>query len=1052
MKKKLVPILVISSLFALSSLTGCSKEEIAGVKSNLQEQIDEIKTQIEELQAQIATLRSEMNTSIAGVEEEFTQKINALNTEISELENELNALKTKHDQDKAALQSEYQTKVNELTDTLNSNVASLQDQVNSGKAALEALTAKHNEDVAALQADYNQKINALSESELEARNALKTELESSISEVDSKYEAQVALLNEAIASNTNAITLLTTKHNEDKAAIEADYNQKLNALAEQDAAARAALKAELEESISQLDSDFDAQIATLQGSINDNASSITSLTNKHDQDKAALEADYNQKISDLEEEDAAARQELEEELTKAIDDLNEEYQKAVEDLQSSIDANKEAIVILTNKLTKDIAAVTADYNAQIKNLAESEQEARAKLQEEFQKAIEDLNGEFSTAILALQDAINANTNAITALVNKHNEDKAALEEDYNSKIAAQEETDLAARNALKSELETQINNLDEEFQNKVLELQTGISDNLAAIATLTETHNNDILNLVNDYNKQISDLADSEQAAREKLAQDFENDLGNLAVYFEATAQNLESSIAANTQAINDLVEQFATDKAALEADYNEKISDLDTKYTQEVASINNQISALQTSVTNLTSEMNQQISNIQADYNEKINALTGRVTDLEQVEYHTVTFDVEGYSVPSQVVKHGEKATRPIVPDAPGYYYEDDWYIYNEDESLREPWYFYSATVTEDITLHLLRFPYSYEIRLNENYPGGTLYTKDGLVYSGEDFTCPVPYYDAQHVFEGWYYGDRQVTDASGNSVIKYDFAGDVILMAKWGSGHDGLTAETAFTVDEALAFMSSYSVGDWSDQEYYVTGTFATGTTYNPTHQCFTGYTVDHMSANTDPFKVYNAALDSSIENKYGADGCLDGATFIVHGYLTLYADATTTAYEVAYDKDKSTPVIVYLDGATEKEEDTPPAGYTYATLSPGENSYYDNYVNGTQAVKCGTSSKAGSVSFTVKEGATELVFYAGAWKGTSGTDLDLSILKGETLFNTVSLQAVEQFSGSSKSFTLDDVEIYKFTVDLGDIDEDTTITLTMGKRFIVWNVMYK
>ena len=778
MRKKVLPIAILSSIFALSTLTGCSKDEIASVKKDLETQIQEIQDQISELQNQIDNLKEEMNTSINETKEEFNKQIEALAKDIESLENELKELKAKHDQDKLALQQDYESKI----------------------AAL-----------------------------------------------DSEFNKQVAALQNSINQNSQAIVDLATKLASDKAELEADYNNKIQELAQLDQEARDALNTQLTNQINTLTETFNAALATLQSAIATNNEAITALTNKHNQDKAALEEDYKARIAALAESEQAARVALEEELNQNLNELDEKYAEEVEALQNDINANAEDIEKLTAKLESDKLELQADYNQKIKSLGESEQAAREALEELFKK---------------------------------------------------------------------EMKALDEKYEKELADLQDKIEKNTAEIANLSSKHAQDIENVINDYSRLIKEQEEFDAAARQKLEEELSVRINTLNKNFAAEVASLRTAIVENTQAINDLTSKHNADKAAIEADYNKKIKDLDDKYLEEVTNIYSQISALQTSITNLTNEMNAQIANIQADYQSQINSLTGRVSTLENVPTHTVKFEVDGLEIPDQLVKHGEKATRPELPEQAGYYYDSDWYIYNENETYAEPWYFYSASVTEDITLSMLRFPESYEVTLDENYPEGSTYVKPGLVYTGELFTCPVPSY-AEHSFQGWYYGDVQITDSQGSSIVPYTFADNVTLVAHWELVHDGQSIETAYTVEEVLDVMADYTVGQWSETEVYVQGTFAVGTTYNTTHSSFSGFTVDHDALAEKQFQVYSAVLDSSIENEYGADGCLDGASFVVRGYLNLYQYSSGVKYEVAYDKNKSSPVILVLEGATKKED---------------------------------------------------------------------------------------------------------------------------------------
>ncbi len=175
--------------------------------------------------------------------------------------------------------------------------------------------------------------------------------------------------------------------------------------------------------------------------------------------------------------------------------------------------------------------------------------------------------------------------------------------------------------------------------------------------------------------------------------------------------------------------------------------------------------------------------------------------------------------------------------------------------------------------------------------------------------------------------------------------------------------------------------------------------------------------------------------------------GATVTVGGKLQNYYNQSKDTHTYEF----TSPVLLAVDegqGGGGGGGDVP-AGYTAVTATPGANSWNDNSVNGKVAVKCGTSSKAGSASFTLPAGATELVFYAGAWKGT--TDCSLSVLQGETEIGPVTILATDTFTGSEKAFTLENEENFKVTITV-TVEAEATFTLSMAKRFLVWNIMYK
>ena len=618
---------------------------------------------------------------------------------------------------------------------------------------------------------------------------------------------------------------------------------------------------------------------------------ISSLTGCTKDQIAAINSDLKDiqaQIDELNEKITALRNDMD----SGILEVRNEFQGKIDSANGEIETLKSSLNALSNKHDQDKSSIESDYNSKLSTLESI----------------------FTTKTTSLQNNIDSNLSLINQLTQKHDEDVASITSDYNDKITAL----TAAIDALEADYNSKLKALDEKYEADVNALEVEDEELEAAIAELTTKHNQDVAMLVSDYEAKI---AAQDVTTRESLTTSFNNSLSALNQQFTQQVTALQTSINENAQELSTFIEQYNIDKTATKADYETKISNLDSAYQLEVASINSQIATLQTNITTLTNQMNQQITEIQNDFTTQINDLTGRVSALEEVQYHTVSFEVNGgyeIDIPDQIVKHGEKATRPYLVEDPGYTYDPMWYV--DDGHYTEPWLFMSGAVTQDMTLTTNIDANCYQITLNDNYPGSIDYTKPGLVYSGQHFTCPVPTY-AGHIFEGWFYGEIQVTDELGQSLEPFAFASEITLLASWEAVHDGQTMETAFTVEEVLDYMSDYSVGQWSDEELYIRGTFAAGTTYNTKHSSFSGYAVDHYLGSEKPFQVYSAALANHIENKYGADGCLDGAEFIVRGYVTLFQGSDSKIkYEVAFDSGKSTPEIVYLSGATEKDDSDP------------------------------------------------------------------------------------------------------------------------------------
>lgn len=176
--------------------------------------------------------------------------------------------------------------------------------------------------------------------------------------------------------------------------------------------------------------------------------------------------------------------------------------------------------------------------------------------------------------------------------------------------------------------------------------------------------------------------------------------------------------------------------------------------------------------------------------------------------------------------------------------------------------------------------------------------------------------------------------------------------------TSHSGLNASDAFTVEELISFMSSYSSNQISDREYFVTGVLG-DSSYNSQYKQYTAYFQNHMKADAKPVEIYSAVLDSSITADYTASNAMAGATVVVKGYLELYTNQDgKNIYELPYLKaelspsgSKYNPTILSITGGN-------PGG---GSSTGGDTSDSSNGVAGTNASLTGTvPSNAQTVSF--------------------------------------------------------------------------------------------
>ena len=232
---------------------------------------------------------------------------------------------------------------------------------------------------------------------------------------------------------------------------------------------------------------------------------------------------------------------------------------------------------------------------------------------------------------------------------------------------------------------------------------------------------------------------------------------------------------------------QFLSEKAALQLDYNTKITNLQTTYENKVLELETAIAEKGSAISTLESEMNAAILSLENDYNTKINELVERVSGLEQVTYHTVTFDTGdgGSYIAPVLVEHGEKVRKPANPTRDGYTFVDWTYE-------GERWVFFGYVVTEDITLtadwDVTRYSATFKndngALLDYQYP---VYYGDTLTYQGETPVKPNPVSGYVYTFTGW---DKDLI-VTGDMEFIAQYSSEPVPQVQWY--HYSMTEPTA-------------------------------------------------------------------------------------------------------------------------------------------------------------------------------------------------------------------------------------------------------------------
>lgn len=306
---------------------------------------------------------------------------------------------------------------------------------------------------------------------------------------------------------------------------------------------------------------------------------------------------------------------------------------------------------------------------------------------------------------------------------------------------------------LKKEMADADQAIKSEYDGKILELNNKIAELNQQLIDISNKHDTDKKALKDDYEAQLATLASSSQSERDKLEQD-----------------------------------------------YNAKIDNLKTTYEAKVAEIESSIAACKSSIDTLRSEMNAALLANQNDYNAKINALTDRVAVLETETYHTVTFDTGlGSHVENQLIKHGEKATKPVDPTRPGFTFEG--WTYNGN-----PWVFYGYVVSEDMTLTANWEYIDYTVTF-KNDDGTVLETQtpvhygDSVTYHGDIPVKPNPVDHYIYTFDGW---DADLANITGDTVATAQYTAEYApYTANFYDDEDNLLYSTFVREGETASYV---------------------------------------------------------------------------------------------------------------------------------------------------------------------------------------------------------------------------------------------------------
>ncbi len=411
------------------------------------------------------------------------------------------------------------------------------------------------------------------------------------------------------------------------------------------------------------------------------------------------------------------------------------------------------IASMATDIQSQITDLQSDVDALKKEVDDLKKQI-ADLEKEMDDSIAEVEADFSTKIKATEDNISSMQKDINDLTAKLEADKKALTDDYNEKITNLKNTHDADIAAIRTDYDNQL-------------------------ITLKNNYDSQLASLEADYKAQIIATKEEYDAKLAALETDYKNKINAAKDEFDTKIANFKS----------DYDSQLAT----LTNDYNTKINNFQATYQTKVAEIEGSIATERARITALESEMANQVTAIQNDYNGKINSLTGRVAELEKIQYHTVSFDTKGGNdIDSVVVIHGDKVKKPVDPTKVGSTFKGWSY-------LDDPWYFSGYSVTEDMTLTANWEQINYTATF-KNDDGSVLKTLENVHY-GDNLTYPgsTPIkanQDAHYAysFAGW---DKDLT-VTGDMVFNAQYDSEYLPYQEKYLGTDGSVIFSRYVKEE--------------------------------------------------------------------------------------------------------------------------------------------------------------------------------------------------------------------------------------------------------------
>lgn len=292
-----------ASVLGIGALTGCTKDDIA----DLQSQVTSLQEELNDLKAQIKALQEQMASDIQAAKDDYNAKIDAAKAQIADNQEKIEKLNQALEEAKSTLSENLEKEISTLKEYVDGEVDALETKISKLNADLTSLKEKHDSDLEAAKADYNAKIEALTASVSSDMEKQKEEIQADytnkIKELNDAYNADKEAIEADIASLESSISEFKEQYATDKKSLEDDYTAKIKALEEDHASKISSLKSDidsLESSISSLKDELAAEIEKIQSDYNGKIEDLTDrMTSLEDEDRSTLLRGHGEPSSSL---------------------------------------------------------------------------------------------------------------------------------------------------------------------------------------------------------------------------------------------------------------------------------------------------------------------------------------------------------------------------------------------------------------------------------------------------------------------------------------------------------------------------------------------------------------------------------------------------------------------------------------------------------------------------------------------------------------------------------------------------------------------------------